>query len=52
LQRVVADYLQRRNKPTRPGTYAPSPLQRAQTATEGALDPRLTGLPMPLLPGL
>ena len=40
LQRVGADYLQRQNKPTRPGTYTPSPLQRAQTATQGALDPR------------
>ena len=37
---MVAGYLQRRNKPTRPGTYAPSPLQRAQTATKGTLDPR------------
>ena len=28
----------RKNKPTRPGTYTPSPLPRVQTATRGALD--------------
>ena len=31
--------LKRKNKPTRPGTYTPSPLQQVQTAMVGTLDP-------------